>query len=322
MEKSQKRNYTLEFVKGIACICVVLMHCEFPGYLGTLVQCVSRFCVPFFFMISGYFCFKNDRIVNYKNKIKHIAIITLFATLFYLIIAVIGGNISFSFKGLLFWLVFNQPIIIAGQMWFLFALLYDYILFGLTEKLKLTKYTAYALPVCLVMYIALAQGAHLFGISVPNMIYRNFLVEGLFFFSLGYWIHRKEDKLKFSNKLLIAVLVTTTLLCPVERLIMGRDFGVNIMTFPQVTALFLLCLNNADKFRKSRLTVLGNRYSLYVYVLHPAIWHSLEKVYAVLNIGDNIIAMYCMPLLCVAFAILVSILTYQFISLISKRKKV
>lgn len=37
---------------------VVFMHCEFPGILGTAVQAVSRFCVPFFFMVSGYFCFK------------------------------------------------------------------------------------------------------------------------------------------------------------------------------------------------------------------------------------------------------------------------
>lgn len=41
-------NYCFDFIKGIACICVVFMHCEFPGVLGTAIQCVSRFCVPFF----------------------------------------------------------------------------------------------------------------------------------------------------------------------------------------------------------------------------------------------------------------------------------
>lgn len=57
MEKKQY-NYCLDFIKGIACIFVVFMHCEFPGILGTAVQAISRFCVPFFFMISGYFCFR------------------------------------------------------------------------------------------------------------------------------------------------------------------------------------------------------------------------------------------------------------------------
>ncbi len=100
MEAAKKRNYTLDFVKGIACICVVLMHCEFPGYLGTLVQCVSRFCVPFFFMISGYFCFKKNKSTDYKRKVVHIGIITLCATLFYLIIAIIpGGEYQLFFEG-------------------------------------------------------------------------------------------------------------------------------------------------------------------------------------------------------------------------------
>lgn len=57
MEKKQY-NYCLDFIKGIACIFVVFMHCEFPGVIGTAVQAISRFCVPFFFMVSGYFCFR------------------------------------------------------------------------------------------------------------------------------------------------------------------------------------------------------------------------------------------------------------------------
>ena len=51
-------NYCLDFIKGLACIFVVLMHCEFPGVTGVAVQAISRFCVPFFFMVSGYFCFR------------------------------------------------------------------------------------------------------------------------------------------------------------------------------------------------------------------------------------------------------------------------
>jgi surface polysaccharide O-acyltransferase-like enzyme len=82
-----ERNYCLDFVKGIACVFVVFMHCEFPGYLGTFVQCISRFCVPFFFMVSGYFCYRSTGcIVDYKKKLKHIGSITLGATIFYAII--------------------------------------------------------------------------------------------------------------------------------------------------------------------------------------------------------------------------------------------
>ena len=53
-------NFFFDFIKGIACICVVFMHCEFPGRLGIAVQAVSRFCVPFFFMLSGYYSYYNS----------------------------------------------------------------------------------------------------------------------------------------------------------------------------------------------------------------------------------------------------------------------
>lgn len=70
-------NYCLDYIKGIACIFVVLMHCEFPGILGIAVQAVSRFCVPLFFMVSGYFCYKPIMQVHvgeksYIRKIKHV----------------------------------------------------------------------------------------------------------------------------------------------------------------------------------------------------------------------------------------------------------
>lgn len=58
MAIQKQYNYNLDFIKGIACMFVVFMHCEFPGIMGTAVQAISRFCVPFFFMVSGYFCFK------------------------------------------------------------------------------------------------------------------------------------------------------------------------------------------------------------------------------------------------------------------------
>ena len=80
------RNDCLDFLKGLACIFVVFMHCEFPGLLGVIVQCVSRFSVPLFFMVSGYFCFRADGSTNYLRKIKHIALIILGAVIFYLIV--------------------------------------------------------------------------------------------------------------------------------------------------------------------------------------------------------------------------------------------
>lgn len=307
MGNIKTRNYCFDFVKGIACICVVFMHCEFPGKCGIFVQCISRFCVPFFFMVSGYFCYRENAVTDYSKKIKHIFLITLGATILYGFIAWLFGWIHPTAKQIGYWLIFNQPVVIAGQMWFLFALLYDYILFAVIEKLGWQKLSKISIPVGIIMYIALAQGARLLGVKIPNMIYRNFLIEGFPLFSLGYWLHRDGKRIHISNKVLRIVIVVTTLLCPFERFLMRRDFGVNIVTFPQVISIFLYCINNPEKGKNSLIVMLGLKYSLYVYVFHPAVWHSLERIYEAAHISDNIFAMYMMPILCVTITILLSI---------------
>lgn len=148
MEKLKNRNYCIDFVKGVACILVVFMHCEFPGNLGVFIQTISRFCVPFFFMVSGYFCYYEGKKKSMQKKIKHIAIIAIMSIIIYMVFAVLkmiftNYSISFSIKGILYFLIFNQPSIIAGQMWFLFALLYDYIIFYFIEKIVKPKNTIY-----------------------------------------------------------------------------------------------------------------------------------------------------------------------------------
>ena len=64
----KKYNYCLDFIKGIACIFVVFFHCSFPGIMGMSIAAVGRFAVPFFFMVSGYFCF--SPIVNNSSNLQ------------------------------------------------------------------------------------------------------------------------------------------------------------------------------------------------------------------------------------------------------------
>ncbi len=303
------RNSCLDFVKGIACICVVFMHCEFPGTAGVVIQAVSRFCVPFFFMVSGYFCFSPVKTVNYTKKIKHIGIITLAAFCFYTVLAVLfGTGLKVTAGGIMNWIAFNSPVIIVGQMWFLFALLYDYIVFAAADRSGLTKAALFAIPVLIAVYIILAQGMHLAGKTVANMYYRNWLIEGFPFFAGGYWIHRKQDKIKIPDPVLIGGAVLFTALCLVERKLMGRDFGVNIVTFPQVFCLFMLCVKNPGFGAKSIITKLGKGYSLYVYIFHPAIWNFLRKVYSALHISHNTAALYLLPVLVAAASIIWSVI--------------
>lgn len=312
-------NNCLDFIKGIACIFVVFMHCEFPGIMGIVVQTISRFCVPFFFMVSGYFCYQSvtvqrGEVTNcnqwlFNKKVKHILKITINATLFYLAFVIIQSllfnNINW-YIGLGNWfyfLVFNQPFIIAGQYWFLFALLYVYFMYAVIDRYKLQKYAYILAALMFITYITLAQGMHLAGIRIPNLIYRNFLVEGFAYFMLGHWIHKNQSILRISNPILLVTIIITTLLCLLERFLLGRDFGVNIVTIPQVFCLFLYAINNPQE-HKGIIQEIGKRYSMYIYILHPFVWHSLEYVYDYYGLSSNTPALYAMPI----FVLLISLL--------------
>lgn len=342
-ETTKQYNYCIDFIKGIACICVVLMHCEFPGELGTIVQSMSRFCVPFFFMVSGYFAtdmtkYMDDgrcKFVFFNRKVLHIARIALWAALFYIVFALIQYIIwediplKVNKTQILLFFFFNEPFIIAGQLWFLFALLYDYILIAILDKFNLQKIEMNVGVLILVLFYLLGQGVHIMGggipvpdfvisdlggivphmegnkVPVPNFLYRNFLFEGFAFFMLGRFISNNSDKLKFRNSTLIIVIVISTFLCLVERQLVGRDFGVNLCTLPQVVALFVYGINNSNRHR-GVIQKLGKDCSMLVYVLHPFVWHSMERVYVVCGVADNLTALYILPIIVVLFTIALS----------------
>lgn len=328
MVMNKQYNYCLDYIKGIACMFVVYMHCEFPGIMGTAVQAVSRFCVPFFFMVSGYFCFKplvvNTELKTVKDlagggissigrKLKHIGKITFWASVFYLVFVLLqwlcfqNQNILLSARDIFNWLVFNQPRIIAGQYWFLFALLYAYAFYGILEILRFRRFAYIFAALMFVVYVIMAQGAYLAGYHVPNMIYRNWLVEAFPYFMLGHWIHENQDRINISNRILITIIIVSTLLCWVERWIMGRDIGVNIITIPQVFALFVYGVKNPTR-HEGVIQKLGRDCSMMVYILHPAVWHTFEGIYSKVGLSDNNVALYLMPILVLGFSIIFSLL--------------
>lgn len=318
-DTTRQYNYCLDFLKGVACIFVVFLHCEFPGVLGIAVQAISRYCVPFFFMVSGYYCYKSSPVslAERKRKVIHILKIAIYSSLFYILFALlqywIWGDVSLSVsvQDAIVFALFNQMKVIVSQMWFLWALLYVYILYlwiGGQEWYK--RYSLHIVVVCLTLYVALAQGLHVAGISVPNFVYKNWLVEGLGFFTLGYVLHKYHDRIKVNNSMLIAIFLVFTLLSLVERYLLGRDFGVNICSIPQVIALFLYGVNNPKK-HEGALQRLGKTCSMFVYILHPFVWHSLERVYEAIHIDNNMLALYLLPIFVLVTTFLLSMACYK-----------
>ena len=80
------RNSALDFLKGLACIGVVVNHMTeqimFRHWLVTAIVVTSYFAVPIFFMITGFYAYQaDDRTII--RRLRKIFRITLFAILIY-----------------------------------------------------------------------------------------------------------------------------------------------------------------------------------------------------------------------------------------------
>ena len=326
MEQNKQYNYCLDSIKGIACIFVVFLHCEFPGTIGVVVQAFSRYCVPLFFMVSGYYYLsvKTLDVAERKRKAWHIGKITAWATLFYILFGIIRSLVThtiwanFSLYNIAAFLGFNQMFFVVSQMWFLYALLYIYVALIFLNQDWYRENSLRIAIICLTLYVFLAQGLQIGGTHVPNFVYKNWLIEGFGFFTFGLALHQYQDRIKVSNKVLLAVVALTTVLSVAERYLLGRDFGVNICSIPQVTALMLYAINNPTR-HSGVIQRLGRDCSMMVYILHPAIWHSMDGIYQYIRIWDNMPAQYLKPIIVAGVSILSAIVLNAIIKSCSKR---
>ena len=89
----KKRWESIDFIKGIACMAIVLIHFNFPGEWGVMIKSACKFAVPVFFFISGFFVeWIPQKIIDANkivNTIKHILRIIIFSAVFYAIFTVI-----------------------------------------------------------------------------------------------------------------------------------------------------------------------------------------------------------------------------------------
>ena len=56
----RSRNFNIDALRLLAVFGVIVLHFGLPGLLRNPGEVFFRFSVPFFFMVSGYFCLNVD----------------------------------------------------------------------------------------------------------------------------------------------------------------------------------------------------------------------------------------------------------------------
>ncbi|MBS6921960.1 MAG: acyltransferase [Lachnospiraceae bacterium] len=287
-EVLNERNHTLNYIKALACFCVLMLHCGFPGIIGKFIYGPSRFAVPFFFMVSGYYVYSQNTskvLSKLPRKIKHIAVLLVGAECTYLIWHIIQSAIEGRVKGVYDWFtntftvekgvrfIIFQTTPVGDVSWFLVALILCYIVTYPIAKYNLWNLTIRMIPVLLLINIIFGEVAPFWGINVQWYWCSNFWLLGFPFYAMGYWVRRKQNELcvNCSVKSTALAVILSIILITIERVFTSANqfFIGNIFL---ALSLFLFSIRYPSVFKEKYFVEnIGEKYSVYIYILHPVV---------------------------------------------------
>lgn len=342
MSKKQQNHY-LNYWKGLACFGVVFFHTRFPIYtLDGVIQSIFRFAVPLFFMISGYFCYYEDRVAVEQKlpaKIKRIFWINLVGCFYYflmeLAIALLGDShgsmadlaermhMMFNKEALANWVLFNQdPFIYI--MWFTSALLYCYLFMWLINRFNGYRLLYAFIPVLLFVHLCLGNAVALFGMETQKIYYRNFVLFGLPFFMLGNWLHKHQMMAmeKLSVKSCWKIFFLGAVLSVVEWFLIGRH-EMYIGSILIVLSAFTLSLHQPEKKSNSFITRIGAEYSLFIYIVHYSFMLVMERFAEKIIVPESMgyyVYYFARPFMVFGISLGVAWAFYKLMSLLKNRR--
>ena len=293
----------LDILKFISSILIIILHIRpFIGFSNELDlffnNIITRFCVPLFFVITGYFVAKKeDNNRNYIDKyIKKTVLLYLSWSLIYLplFIKIVIDNVS----------LINDVISTVNLPLYLLIILFVILLpFGISILLLYSGvyYHLWYFPALIcslfvlkkwkerfnykwllfISFILLLIGASetYFGVFNESfqqvlMMYfdvfyttRNFLFFGLFYILLGFYLGKRKDC--YSSYCFIKLMIS--IVCLVFEAIILHDFkrinsNIYLSCIPLVYYLFIssIYLSNVIKIKFN-----FSNYSKYYYLIHP-----------------------------------------------------
>lgn len=277
----KKEIFSLNLLKGICAILVVLIHTHLTGKVALVP--FYRCAVPIFYMISGYFLMNEnglwhkEKIKGYIRKMVSIwliidAVYILFSsTLFkgyspfhgmnldtYNVLKVISSEICFGGK-------------FCGPLWYITAYVWTLIIIYFWRKSLST--TAYLSTIIVLLCLNLILGVYDF--ILPFHPWQpssntNVFTTALPFVMLGGFVKLHLNKLQqFTNKKIYLLLIGLSYVeIGILWLLGSKDGDVFIMTPLLSMMIFVIFIRHPKWGKNAYLTLVGKKFSLNIYLLH------------------------------------------------------
>lgn len=277
-----KRLNNIDLLKFICAVLVVFLHMGTPyqQYILPLTRCA----VPCFLIISGYFIFNADDAkfqARLKKNIRKIFRVLVWSTLLFAVVKFMFAfkqhDFSFlSLKALVKFVVLNENPF-GFHLWYIGAYLYTLLIVLFLERRGWLKCLYWAAPILLMTDLCFGKySLVLWNMEIPFICVRNFLCVGIPYFAVGMFIKKWRGTLLGIRYLplltfgggdfvFVNIVVRERAACELG-LNATRDHYAS-STFLAVS-LFLFFLS-ARQVGQNVLSDLGEKDSLYIYILHP-----------------------------------------------------
>lgn len=289
-EVSKTRCDGLDFLKFVACILVVFIHCKFPGAFGDDMKAIGRIAVPFFLMVSGYFSVNKSlqiEIASLNKKTKHILSLIMFSLVFYALyhLAInylllhntpIDVTIDYIATFNLKKFVVTNTLSHYLHLWFLFALLYCYLLLYppfLRKALLKRQVLLATIVLTLMVFVLSSEILPFLGKNIELLGFKSqhiFLFRALPFFLIGLYTRLYQPLKNVNTNTLLIVALLGIGLSLIERHFQVQDSQAYIGSILCSFLMLLYVLRTKHEYPKMTVTW-GEKLSLYVYIYHIAV---------------------------------------------------
>lgn len=274
-----KREHLIDCMRLLMAFLVVFIHAPFGGKAGELVFCFGKAAVPFFIVVSGYFCYSIKReqfAARLKKQAVRLFMLCAGANFLYVYLYLIGGKLGWmaadlprlvTEKSLVGLYLYNQSPV-ADHLWFLGSLFYALILLLVLVKLRIDRFIMPIAPILLGIYIVLSYIG-----KGDAIMYRNALLVTLPYFMMGCLIRKYRDKiLSFAKPSVFNITTVIFVALVVAEYIMRKDRNVPYLSI-EVLIYFIVifCLRYSKVGKGSPIEWLGSKCTLFVYIVHMSV---------------------------------------------------
>ncbi len=326
--EAKQRNWRFDYLKGIACIIVILLHVPLPGAIGDGIIYSCRFSVPIFFMITGYYTEKRDNKWILK-KIRQLLTKLLIAELLYGIwkllfhIVMDGKTVAEFFED---WGFIKHPVKVIfcgsffnGVFWYIYALIWAYVLVIVLRKIKWIYNNLFCIIATLFLVALLVVGRfvmqNMVEIDEYTFLFCNALVFALPMMMTGMLFARKEEDIKEKislGKNVLLLFIGGTVL--VAEYIFSRqymDFHFSTLIISSSVFMFAFVYNKESILCKKPLSFIGQNLSLWIYLDHIFVNNLCRVLAFYICILDNKIYGYLHPFIVIALSIVMAYMIYR-----------